>query len=113
MILQRQIGFSTREMASASNDDEATATATASSCKRKIGTENLENHKEITKYCFVPQCNNYASGGMGFHGFPKDKNMREAWKTASKMGKHITDFDRVCQDHFLPSDYLPQGKFEP
>jgi len=111
MILQRQIGFCTREMASASNDDEATAAA--SGCKRKICTDNLENHKKITKYCCVPQCNNYASGGIGFHGFPKDQNLREAWTSALKMGKLITDFDRVCQDHFLPSDYLPQGKFEP
>jgi len=53
-ILQRQIGFFTRKMAS--NDDEATATATG--CKRKIVTKNHENRQKITKYCCVPQCNN-------------------------------------------------------
>ena len=61
-------------------------------------------------YCCVPQCTNGAKEGMSFYHFPKDIQMRQLWKTILKMGKCITDHDRVCKDHFVETDFIPQGE---
>ncbi|KAE8743415.1 hypothetical protein FOCC_FOCC010987 [Frankliniella occidentalis] len=63
-----------------------------------------------TTYCCVPQCNVYSGEGVRFHHFPKDLKLRLQWKTVLRMGKKITDYDRVCNAHFLPTDYIPQAK---
>ncbi|KAE8742479.1 hypothetical protein FOCC_FOCC011974 [Frankliniella occidentalis] len=75
-----------------------------------VGQNGRKRKTKSSTYCCVPQCNNYASEGIRFHHFPKDKVAREAWRAVLKMGKKVTDSDRVCSEHFLPTDYVPQAK---
>ncbi|KAK3910139.1 THAP domain-containing protein 11 [Frankliniella fusca] len=81
--------------------------------REEVGPSAASKAGKKTKnstYCCVPQCCNYASENLHFHHFPKDKKMRETWRIALQMGKLVTDSDRVCSEHFLPTDYLPQAK---
>ncbi|XP_067007780.2 uncharacterized protein [Anabrus simplex] len=58
----------------------------------------------------MPQCCAYNCTAVGVHSFPKDPEMREKWRLATKRlnfkpGKHT----RICSAHFLPSDYLEES----
>ncbi|KAK3926027.1 THAP domain-containing protein 11 [Frankliniella fusca] len=76
-----------------------------------IGPEGPKKAKlNNTTYCCVPQCNVYSGEGVRFHHFPKDLKLRLQWQNVLRMGKKITDYDRVCNAHFLPTDYIPQAK---
>jgi len=66
--------------------------------------------KKVTKYCSVPQCNNYYREGLGFHLFPKNEDKRRRWEVALRMGKPASSTMYVCGEHFVPSDYFPSGK---
>jgi len=75
----------------------------------KPPSDGSEKCFKITKYCSVPQCNNYYHKGLAFHYYPKNPDMKRSWEVALKLGKPASATMRVCE-HFVPIYYFPGGK---
>lgn len=62
--------------------------------------------KKINRYCSIPECKTRVGGTM--HRFPKDMVLRKKWIKACKFKKVITDNTTICNNHFLPTDFIPR-----
>ncbi|KAL1481045.1 hypothetical protein MTO96_050519 [Rhipicephalus appendiculatus] len=67
-------------------------------------------------YCCVPLCKQYGyldSCGckVSFHRFPNDPEMRKKWLVAIKREEgplfRVSNTTKVCSNHFVETDYLP------
>ena len=55
-------------------------------------------------HCAVAVCN--SRSGVSYHRFPKDPKLRKVWVLACKRKDHFNeDKARVCENHFLSSDF--------
>jgi hypothetical protein len=63
------------------------------------------------KHCAVAICS--SPGGASYHRFPKDPKLRKAWVLACKRKDDFNqDEARICENHFLPSDFERDFKNE-
>lgn len=75
---------------------------------------SMANHRSLENkslICCVPQCKNYFKLGLPFHLFPKDVKMRQRWVHTLKIGKAVSDYMKVCGEHFQKNDYFLPGMY--
>ncbi|XP_025195419.1 uncharacterized protein LOC112594690 [Melanaphis sacchari] len=62
----------------------------------------------MTRMCVVCKKLYIKGSEKSFHSFPKNENRKQLWLKACNIKLYLPSY-KICNDHFLPENYLPSG----